>query len=105
MTTETSQRFGFGTTLASDYVPDEAGQDTVWIRGFRDGSTQIRIAPAEGTNAKGEHVFGPEAWPSEREHYDRGARLSYPCPREHGADSCPGCSSDVEQGRCDSVEG
>jgi hypothetical protein len=54
MSNDTTQRFGFGTTLASDYVPDESGQDTVWIRGFRDGSTQIRIAPAEGHNAKGE---------------------------------------------------
>lgn len=88
--------FGFGQTLASDYVPSEGANDTVWIRGFRDGSTQVRVAPSEGINAAGLKVYGPESWPSEREHYDRFLRVSYPCPREHGATSCVGCSSDDE---------
>ena len=94
-----TQSFGFGQTLASDYVPSENTSDSVWIRNFRDGSTQIRIAPAEGVNASGQQVFGYDAWPSEREHYDKVARVSYPCPREHGASACIGCSSDDENTR------
>jgi hypothetical protein len=87
--------FGFGQTLASDYVPGESGDnDAVWIRSFKDGSTQIRIAPATGTNASGQVVHGFDAWPSEREHFDRANQLSYPCPKEHGASLCVGCESE-----------
>lgn len=75
----------FGTT-ASDYQPDEnAGE--IWIRRFKDASTQIRICPAAGENKEGKKVFGTDAWITAREHYDDGVG-SFPCTED---DTCVGC--------------
>jgi hypothetical protein len=82
--------------LASDYVPTEG--DDVWIRRFKDPSTQIRICPAEGVNEKGEKVYGTDAWPTAREHYDDAAG-SFPCDESLGGSmaECDGCQDENER--------
>lgn len=89
--------FKFGQNVASDYVPFDSSTSSVWIRGFRDGSTQIRIAPAEKTKENGTTVYGTEAWPFEFEHYDQGMKRSWVCPRKYDSSlQCWGCNSTNE---------
>lgn len=92
MAPSTKRKFG---QLASDYVP--ADTDGVWIRRFKDPSTQIRIAPATGVNEHGDKVYGPEAWPTEREHYDDQAG-SFPCVQRFG-EECIGCNDPSKEVR------
>ena len=63
-----SMRFG---QAASDYTPADAGGE-IWIRTFKDPSTQIRICPEERVNEKGKKVYGSAAWAMEREHFEKG---------------------------------
>lgn len=76
--------------VASDYVPAAYDEDDVWIRKFPPGETLVRICPAEGVNEKGQKVFGAEAWPTEREHYDEDLKSAYPCAERFGVE-CVGC--------------
>jgi hypothetical protein len=83
-------RFG---QAASDYVPmDNSGE--IWIRGFKDPATQIRLVPATRENDKGVTVFGTDAWPTEREHYEP-AIGSFPCAERFGVE-CVGCTDPNE---------
>ena len=86
--------FKFGQKIADDYVPAES-DGAQWIRGFRDASTQIRIAPAEGINAQGQRVTGYKAWPTERVHYDEDLQVAYACMKEYGMNDPEGmgCNS------------
>lgn len=93
-----AEKFKFGQTLAADYVPEEYN-DAVWIRTFKDGSTQIRIVPAEGLDKNGEPVYGADAWPTQREHYDPALKLSYGCINDLGSSECVGCASNIERVR------
>ena len=78
---------------ASDYVPmDNSGE--IWIRGFKDPATQIRIAPAVRVNGKGVTVYGTDAWPTEREHYEP-AIGSFPCAERFDVE-CVGCTDPNE---------
>ncbi|HWO52051.1 MAG TPA: hypothetical protein VNN23_10675 [Ornithinibacter sp.] len=77
---------------ASDYVPAEFNDDDVWILKFKVGETLVRICPAEMVNAAGKTVFGTEAWPTEREHYDEDIPGgAFPCAERFGI-VCTGCS-------------
>jgi len=81
---------------ASDYTP-ASNSDEVWIRGFKDPSTQIRIAPAEMVNDRGRTVYGTDAWPTEREHYADGIG-AFPCAERFGIE-CVGCTDEDEKVR------
>lgn len=78
---------------ASDYVPGSSDGET-WIRRFKDPTTQIRICPAERVNETGKTVYGSDAWPTTREHYED-AMGSFPCDASIGGseEDCPGCQS------------
>ena len=92
----TDPGFTFGGNIAGDYDPD-TGSGT-WIRAFNQPTTQLRIIPSTGVNREGEKVFGPDSWPTEREHYEEGIGF-FGCARDHGQEKCLGCSSDVERVR------
>jgi hypothetical protein len=83
--------------LASDYVPPSGG-DQVWIRRFNAPTTQIRICPATGVNARGEKVYGTEAWPTAREHYEAAAG-AWACEESLGGTQadCDGCKDESER--------
>ena len=83
------RRFG---TAAADYVPSE-NDGEIWIRRFKDPSTQIRICPAADVSESGDKLFGTAAWPTAREHYDDGAG-SFPCTED---DTCVGCNDTSER--------
>ena len=87
--------FKFGQTLAADYVPEEGG---TWIRSMKPGSNQMRLLPAVGKNAEGVTVYGPDAWATEREHYEPEIG-SYACINDHGSKDCIGCKSTQERVR------
>lgn len=92
-------RYGFGSRTASDPSPRSSGGSGAganWIRYFKDGTTSLRIAPAETVNTEGKTVYGTQAWKKEYEHFDQAIRVSYPCPLEHGAEHCVGHESDNE---------
>lgn len=94
MATATKDRSKRKVAAASDYVPGASDGET-WIRRFKDATTQIRICPAERVNETGKTVFGTDAWPTAREHYDD-AMSSFPCDASIGGseEDCPGCQSD-----------
>ena len=90
MAAATQRRRRFGST-AAEYVPSEA-EGEIWIRRFRDPSTQIRICPTsrvvETGEKAGQTVHGTEAWWSAREHFDDGIG-AFPCTEDS---DCVGCS-------------
>ena len=86
-----TKRRTFGST-ASDYVPNE-NDGEIWIRRFKDPSTQIRLCPATRVNREGKKVYGTEAWWSAREHYDDGVG-AFPCTED---DDCVGCKDPSER--------
>lgn len=75
---------------AVDYVPPTFDEDDVWILKFPKGETLVRICPAEATNAQGKTVYGTDAWPTEREHYDEDLKSAYPCAERFNME-CVGC--------------
>lgn len=87
--------FVFGQTVAADYVPEEGG---AWIRTMKSGSNQMRLLPCVGKNAEGDTVYGPDAWVTEREHYEPEIG-SYVCINDHGSKDCIGCKSPAERVR------
>lgn len=82
---------------ASDYVPPEDGGE-IYIKTFKDPSTQVRICPAVRINDRGTKVYGSDAWAMEREHYDAELQISYPCAERFDV-KCVGEQSDDEDTR------
>lgn len=89
MSVDTTNLPDFG-QAASDYVPAAYDEDDIWILKFPKGETLVRICPAEMINKNGVKVFGSDAWPSEREHYDEDLKSAYPCAADYGME-CVGC--------------
>lgn len=72
----------FGKT-AAQYQEERGNDDEVWIKGFRDGETRVRI------------LVEPDDMVTFREHYDEGVGY-FPCSEEK---DCVGCTDDNQKVR------
>jgi hypothetical protein len=72
---------------AEDYVPPVFDENDVWIKRFLPGQTRIRF------------LQPTKDWTTYREHFDPGHKITFPCAKEAGSDTCLGCDSDSERTR------
>jgi hypothetical protein len=75
------------TTTAAEYEEErEAQSDDVWIKGFREGETKVRL------------LIEPLSWNSQRMHYSRKHKIGFPCLQKN-TDACIGCQSNDAETR------
>lgn len=76
----------FGKPAAERKAARISRAGTFWMKTFRDPETKVRFLWDDPENN----------WIEYREHFDRTAKMSYPCARAEGAETCIGCDHPEE---------